>query len=469
MAGERQITASEVMAAYGSQITQAATSYGLDPNLIVAVIMAESNGNPNSVSNKKAVGLMQLEPATAGLTRAQLLDPATNINAGAKYLSQQLTNTGGNLTQSLANYNAGPGRAKTKPWSNETNIYVAKVEGFFGNTNTSIPGTQTSGYGVNDAAAVTAINVSGTALTTDQYKTIYDVLNPPLIIETNLYELPWFADRNIVQQKRPVAFPVSFQIFLQPNFQSLLPVTIELKASITSHEKAMQHIVTKQKTRTGLLIDLWGMQLDSITGEGSTGLMQNQFGVTDFISLSSPSSDALAALKHGFTSLAFSNLTSASIPAPSIAQQQAQEAVDAAVRQGLTPVAVVSVAGSVTNAAAIQTESFRVAARDAFAEFLALFKNNGNVWYHSAYNGITTAAQTDPDAWSSTTGLSTFETVSSRNDVMSRGNVVMYFRNAAYYGYFKSLTWTMDAKTPYSWNFSFNFAVESTTLNFTLP
>ena len=469
MAGERQITASEVMATMTlAQAIAYTEGYGNPKNA------PTRDNNPGDIAYSDFAikhGATGKDDSTAKRGQpANAIFPNTEVGFQAMdALLSSPTYAGLSVEQVYAKW-AQPHTEQEKK-DHATNL--AKILQLTGlaptDSNPYAPAIATVEYGVNDAAAVTAINVSGTALTTDQYKTIYDVLNPPLIIETNLYELPWFADRNIVQQKRPVAFPVSFQIFLQPNFQSLLPVTIELKASITSHEKAMQHIVTKQKTRTGLLIDLWGMQLDSITGEGSTGLMQNQFGVTDFISLSSPSSDALAALKHGFTSLAFSNLTSASIPAPSIAQQQAQEAVDAAVRQGLTPVAVVSVAGSVTNAAAIQTESFRVAARDAFAEFLALFKNNGNVWYHSAYNGITTAAQTDPDAWSSTTGLSTFETVSSRNDVMSRGNVVMYFRNAAYYGYFKSLTWTMDAKTPYSWNFSFNFAVESTTLNFTLP
>jgi len=40
--------------------------------------------------------------------------------------------------------------------------------------------------------------------------------------------------------------------------------------------------------------------------------------------------------------------------------------------------------------------------------------------------------------------------------------VVMQFRNFVYEGYFKSLTWTMDASNPFRWDFSFTFQVERT-------
>jgi hypothetical protein len=189
--------------------------------------------------------------------------------------------------------------------------------------------------------------------------------------------------------------------------------------------------------------------------------MQNQLGVTDYISLMRPNDEALAEVKYGFSIPSTSDLL---FENDKSLQADAQAAVDAAVRQGFaTP--RVRVDGQTQ--LALSPNSFRVAARDAFAELLALFKNNGTVWYRNeAYSGLTTQqSQVGPDAWSPTNGLSTFQTMSSRNDVMTRGKVQMNFRNGVYSGYFKSLTWTMDAKNPFRWNFTFVFAVEKTTLS----
>ena len=52
---------------------------------------------------------------------------------------------------------------------------------------------------------------------------------------------------------------------------------------------------------------------------------------------------------------------------------------------------------------------------------------------------------------------------------MVRGQVVMNFRNSSYYGYFKNLTWSLDAKNPYRWNFTFTFQVESTCTKLVVP
>ena len=115
--------------------------------------------------------------------------------------------------------------------------------------------------------------------------------------------------------------------------------------------------------------------------------------------------------------------------------------------------------------------TFRVAAKDAFQEFLALFKNNGVVWYRSrSYTGYTTSLeQLGPNAWSPHTGSSTFQNSARRNDVMTRGQVAMYYRDSVYYGYFNSLTWTMEAKNPFRWDFNFTFKVESTVQNLLVP
>jgi len=467
------MTPAQIKVVYASQITAYSQASGLDPDLVAAVIYAESTGDPQAVSNKGAVGLMQLEPTTANLTPAQLTYADTNIKAGCVYLAQLMTKEQGNVPAALADYNAGP--YHKGPLPDKTVEYINNVSTAYASlTGKALAAGAfviTTDYVADAAGAPETVAVSGTALTPEQYNSIYGFLSPSLIIHTNLEDqLAWFDDPDInLMRHRPKKeglledFPVSFQVYFGPTpSSSRLPVSsIKLKASINSYEKSMQHVISKGKTRTGLMVDLWGMQLDTITGQGSTGLMQNQLGVTDYISLMRPNDEALAEVKYGFSIPSTSDLL---FENDKSLQADAQAAVDAAVRQGFaTP--RVRVDGQTQ--LALSPNSFRVAARDAFAELLALFKNNGTVWYRNeAYSGLTTQqSQVGPDAWSPTNGLSTFQTMSSRNDVMTRGKVQMNFRNGVYSGYFKSLTWTMDAKNPFRWNFTFVFAVEKTTLS----
>lgn len=112
-------------------INQAAAKYGLSPALLTAVARQESGLNPSAVSNKGAVGVMQLMPGTAAdLGVSNPYDPAQNIDGGARYLSQLLTQFGGDTSLALAAYNAGPG-AVTKyggiPPYAQTQNYVSSI------------------------------------------------------------------------------------------------------------------------------------------------------------------------------------------------------------------------------------------------------------------------------------------------------------------------------------------------------
>jgi len=112
-------------------ITQQASQHKIDPALIAAVIQQESGFNANATSKAGAQGLMQLMPATAkslGVTNS--LDPAQNIAAGTKYLSQKLSEFNGNIPLALAAYNAGSGAVKKHdgiPPYAETQGYVRKI------------------------------------------------------------------------------------------------------------------------------------------------------------------------------------------------------------------------------------------------------------------------------------------------------------------------------------------------------
>jgi Transglycosylase SLT domain len=112
-------------------VREAAARHDLDPALVKAVISTESGWNQYAVSPKGAMGLMQLIPSTAErFGVGNPYDPAQNIEGGTAYLKELLDRYHGDLTKSLAAYNAGPGAVDASggvPWYPETRRYVRKV------------------------------------------------------------------------------------------------------------------------------------------------------------------------------------------------------------------------------------------------------------------------------------------------------------------------------------------------------
>jgi hypothetical protein len=95
---------------YDEIIVKASRHFDVDAALVSAVIKAESDYNPRTVSHKGARGLMQLMPATAqrfGVTNS--FDPVANIYAGTRYLRWLLNTFDGNADLAVAAYNAGEG------------------------------------------------------------------------------------------------------------------------------------------------------------------------------------------------------------------------------------------------------------------------------------------------------------------------------------------------------------------------
>jgi soluble lytic murein transglycosylase-like protein len=131
---------------YGAMIFEAAKRHSLNPQVVAALIRAESSGNPRAISNKGARGLMQLMPATAerfGLRRERLLDPKENLEAGVKYLSWLIEQFPNDLSKVLAAYNAGENavwRYNGIPPYRETREYVRRIFGTLGLATTKIAG-----------------------------------------------------------------------------------------------------------------------------------------------------------------------------------------------------------------------------------------------------------------------------------------------------------------------------------------
>ena len=116
-------------------ITMAAARHNVDPNLVRAVVKVESNFNPNAVSRKGAMGLMQLMPSTARQLKVQNpFDPEQNVDAGVRHLKQLLESYGGDVKLTLAAYNAGSGavaRSAGIPRFAETQNYVRRITSLY--------------------------------------------------------------------------------------------------------------------------------------------------------------------------------------------------------------------------------------------------------------------------------------------------------------------------------------------------
>jgi len=122
---------------YASAIDTEARRHGVDPDLVHAVIRAESAYNPKARSHAGACGLMQLMPATARRFGVRdIWEPAQNIRGGVTYLRFLLDRFGGDIRLVLAAYNAGEGAVAKYgnriPPYRETRTYVRRVLGYLG-------------------------------------------------------------------------------------------------------------------------------------------------------------------------------------------------------------------------------------------------------------------------------------------------------------------------------------------------
>jgi hypothetical protein len=116
---------------YEPVIQEASKTYGVDPELIRAVIRAESNFKNESTSPKGAMGLMQIMPETAkDLGIRDGYDPRENIMGGTRYLKGLLERYRGDVPTALAAYNWGMGNVERRPEKlpRETQVYINRIQ-----------------------------------------------------------------------------------------------------------------------------------------------------------------------------------------------------------------------------------------------------------------------------------------------------------------------------------------------------
>jgi soluble lytic murein transglycosylase-like protein len=121
---------------YDRHIRRTAAAHRIDPLFLHALIRTESGYRAGATSPQGALGLMQIMPATGttlGVDRGGLLDPGTNIEAGARLLKRLQRRYGRNFDLILSAYNAGEGAVARYgnriPPYRETQDYVVRVMG----------------------------------------------------------------------------------------------------------------------------------------------------------------------------------------------------------------------------------------------------------------------------------------------------------------------------------------------------
>ncbi len=381
-----------------------------------AICLAESSGNALAVSPPNNNGTVDV-----GLSQI-------NSSHGA----QATTDLNANVQAAIALSNNG---TNFKPWTTyNTGAYQKYVDpSIQPSGQTVVPGSGTGPGSIPPSSAMVSLGLTtptAVAPVSGTTSFVADV-DPSLQIDDGLDANPWYNDHNLITGNpniRKSVQPISFIVYLDQyrldqrlhNPKDNTPIQLQLNCSLREITIESKHIINRVPSRTGMHVTMWGMAPDLITGSGSTGVFMNQAGITDLFS----------------TSMAPAGMDTQGYATFSANRGQFNS-----------------------------SEAYRVAAQDAFMEFMKLFQMNGVTWFHrnyQPYQSPMNSTQVGDNAWSQVAGASTAQQNARNNDVLNRGYVSMNYKNNQFFGYFKSLNWTHDAEKPFSWEFNFVFQVERT-------
>jgi hypothetical protein len=148
-----------------AKVRWAAQQQGVDPALALAMANQESSFNPDAVSRKGAIGVMQLMPATAAQMRVDPSDVDQNIWGGVSYIKWLQTNyTGQDTTKTLWAYNAGPGAMQRGLMPKETENYISQITGDLGNWSAEGPISPLTSVSVDGGGTAETYDVAGLSI-----------------------------------------------------------------------------------------------------------------------------------------------------------------------------------------------------------------------------------------------------------------------------------------------------------------
>ncbi len=254
---------------------------------------------------------------------------------------------------------------------------------------------------------------------------------PKQILTDGLDTPDWPETPGLFRGREALNFPAYFQVRTARSGGDTLtnpvtkqPINVRLNVSLQRVDDGGSHIATRQTTHNGFLITLWGQNMNTLVGRGTTGAFLNAFGLVDMMSTQDLPPSFVERLK-----------------ATAWAQNPAQ--LDALFKN---------------------QNPLRVAAQDAFYDLLALFKNNGVIRFVGNQDTDVFGGDQANDADSSTVytpsaGATGYQMNARRGAVLTRGSIIFRLRGSTYKGYFKSLNFTASADNPFKWDFDFNFRV----------
>ena len=456
--------------------------------LMSALCGIESSGNSNAVSPTGVRGAFQITGSTfTALNPGKPYSIQNEIQADSavRLMNKLLARYDGNQDLACIAYNSGPGVANKLKGKELTYENVAAAvaathdKAWYGNPEATerkskeafnyfhkIGGSPGVAGSVGTKGSATHKQQDVTTGPTDENAksnrtlplafSVDDVtpLTPLQVIQEGLDLAAWY-DKDPGRpggyvgnpHLRGIPSPAYFELRLNKSGSESLagsdgrPIQIRLNVSLQSINTHSQHIVSREPTATGLMITFWGSQPDMIVGRGTTGSFINQFGLASLMS---------------------SNLTVLSSKWGLMIRNAYKD-----------PELRTSLVGETGD----KHEVFRVAAQDAFAEMLALFKNNGVTrflpasWAYDFMSNTkrstidsaaykTAASMVSPDSvWSPAAGATGFQMNARAGDVYTRGYVVFNYKGRSHFGYFKAFNFSANAATPFKWDFDFTFRV----------